>query len=89
MPWYEYLFGFIMIVASVAIVILILLQQSRNAGLSGAIAGGSDNFFGKNKANSNEAKFSRITKILCVCFFILTLFATFLFAFMKGKYGIS
>ncbi|MBQ6864382.1 MAG: preprotein translocase subunit SecG [Clostridia bacterium] len=88
MPFYEYLFGAVMIVASIAIVILILLQQSRNSGLSGAIAGGSDNFFGKNKNSSTDAKLSRITKILCVVFFIITLFATFFFAFMKGKFGI-
>ncbi len=89
MPWFEYLFGAIMIVASIAIVILILLQQSRNSGLSGAIAGGSDNFFGKNKDRSADAKLARITKVLCVIFFIITLFATFFFAFMKGKFGIA
>lgn len=89
MPWYEYLFGAFMIVLAIAITVLILLQQSRNSGLSGAIAGGSDNFFGKNKARSADAKLARLTKILSVIFFIITLFATFFFAFMKGKLGIA
>ncbi|MBR6780658.1 MAG: preprotein translocase subunit SecG, partial [Clostridia bacterium] len=53
------------------------------------IAGGADNFFGKNKARSADAKLARLTKILSVIFFIITLFATFFFAFMKGKLGIA
>ncbi len=89
MPVYEYIFGFIMIALAVGLIILILFQQSRNSGLSGAIAGGSDNFFGKNKSNSKDEKLARLTKILAVIFFIITLFATFFFAFMKGKYGIA
>ncbi len=89
MPIYEYIFGFIMIALAIVLVVLILFQQSRNAGLSGAIAGGSDNFFGKNKSNSKDEKLARLTKILAVVFFVITLFATFFFAFMKGKYGIA
>ena len=80
MPWYEYIFGFIMIIVAIVLVALILLQQSRNSGLSGAIAGGADNFFGKNKGNSNDAKLAKITKILAVVFFVITLLATFFFA---------
>jgi preprotein translocase subunit SecG len=85
MEWYEILIGILLVITSVAIVILVLMQQSRRAGLSGAISGGAETFFGKNKSNSVEAKLSRFTKILGVVFFVVALFCTFLLAFMVSR----
>ncbi len=57
MAWYHVVFGVALIVLSVLIVALILLQESNQEGLSGAISGGSsDSFFGKNKGRTDEAK---------------------------------
>lgn len=81
--WYHFLIGGILIAASILIVILVMLQQSRQAGLSGAIAGGSDSFYEKNKGRSKEARFAFYTKILAVVFFVTTLVAVVLFAFLK------
>ena len=85
MEWYEILIGILLVITSVAIVILVLMQQSRRAGLSGAISGGAETFFGKNKSNSVEAKLSRLTKVLGVIFFVIALFCTFLLAFMVSR----
>ena len=85
MEWYEILIGILLVITSSAIVILVLMQQSRRAGLSGAISGGAETFFGKNKSNSVEAKLSRLTKILGVVFFVIALFCTFLLAFMVSR----
>ncbi len=85
MEWYEILIGILLVITSIAIVILVLMQQSRRAGLSGAISGGAETFFGKNKSNSVEAKLSRLTKILGVVFFVVALFCTFLLAFMVSR----
>ena len=85
MEWYEILIGILLVITSIAIVILVLMQQSRRAGLSGAISGGAETFFGKNKSNSVEAKLSRFTKILGVVFFVVALFCTFLLAFMVSR----
>ena len=49
LAWYHFLIGGILIVASIFIVLFVMLQESRQAGLSGAIAGGSDSFYEKNK----------------------------------------
>ena len=84
MAWYEILIGVLLILTSVVIVIIVLMQQSRQAGLSGAIAGGSDTFFGKNKGRTIDAKLAKITKIISVVFFILALVTTFLLAFMNS-----
>lgn len=83
MEVYEYIISFVLIFLSIAIIVIVLLQQSKQQGLSGAIAGGAETFFGKNKSRSNEAKLSRITKILAACFFVLSLGVTLLLGFLK------
>lgn len=85
MEWYEILIGILLVITSVFIIVLVLMQQSRKAGLSGAIAGGAETFFGKNKAHSAEAKLAKFTKIFGVVFFVLSLFCTFLLAFMVSR----
>lgn len=80
-PW-EYILGIVLIVISIALIILVLFQESKQQGLSGAIAGGADTFFGKNKGRTMEAKLEKITKVLCVVFIILTLVTTLLVGFL-------
>ena len=82
MAWYLYLLGALLILASIFIVIVVLLQESKSAGLSGAIAGGADTFFGKNKSRTIEAKLAKLTKIVAVFFFILAIATTFVILFV-------
>ncbi len=72
----SYVLGAILIVVSILLIILVLLQESKQQGLSGAIAGGADTFFGKNKGRTMEAKLEKLTKILSVVFIVLTLVTT-------------
>ena len=81
MSVWQYIIGAVIIVVSVLLVVLVLMQESRSAGLSGAIAGGADTFFGKGKGKSMEKKLGKGTKILAVAFFVLTLGATVFFMF--------
>lgn len=80
-PW-EYILGVVLILISIALIVLVLLQQSKQQGLSGAIAGGADTFFGKNKGRTMEAKLEKMTKVLCAAFVILTLATTLLIGFL-------
>ena len=82
MLWYQYLLAAVLIVICVVTVIVVLMQESRSAGLSGAIAGGADTFFGKGKGKSIEKRLEKITKILAVALFVLTLGITILFMFL-------
>ena len=84
MQWYEILIGVSLVIASVVIVILVLMQQSREAGLSGVIAGGADTFFGKNKGRTMDAKLAKLTKIISVIFFVVVVLSTLLFAYMTS-----
>lgn len=77
----QYILGAALIIVSIFIVIVVLMQESRSAGLSGAIAGGADTFFGKGKGKSIEKKLEKITKVLAVLFFVITLGTTIFFMF--------
>ena len=56
MAVHEIILGIVLILLSVAIIVLVLLQEGKSAGLSGAIAGGAETFFGKNKSRTMESK---------------------------------
>lgn len=77
--WYHYLIGALLIVSAIIIIVTVMLQQSKQQGLSGAIAGGADTFFDKNKGRTVEAKLSKITKIVAVVFFVVGLAAVIMF----------
>ena len=67
----RYILTAIFIVDCVALVILVLMQEGKHAGL-GAIGGGaSDTYWGKNKGRSREANLVRLTKILAILFIVL------------------
>lgn len=83
MSWYEIVLGIVLIITSIALVVIVLLQEGRQAGLSGAIAGGAETFLGKNKSKTIEQKLVKITKILAGIFFVLSLGASLLFLFLK------
>ena len=82
MAVHEIILGIVLILLSVAIIVLVLLQESKSAGLSGAIAGGAEPFFGKNKSRTMESKLVLITKIIAISFFVLALVATLLLLFL-------
>lgn len=79
----EIVLGILLILASLAIIVIVLMQKSREGGLSGAITGGSDTFFGKNKSRTKEAILARVTKYIAIVFFVLCFAATLLLLFLK------
>ena len=83
MAWYEIALGVVLIITSIALIAIVLLQEGRSAGLSGAIAGGAETFLGKNKSKTIEQKLVNITKVLATVFFVLSLGANLFFLFIK------
>lgn len=77
----EIVLGILLILASLAIITIILMQKSREGGLSGAIAGGSDTFFGKNKGRTIEARLAKITRYIAIVFLVLCIATTLLLLF--------
>ena len=67
---------FLMILLAVASLILIasvLLHSGNSAGLSGSIAGGAEQLFGKKKSKGYEALLEKVTAIGAVLFIVLSL----------------
>lgn len=56
------------ILAVIGLIATVILQSGRSAGLSGAIAGGAETFFGKRRGL--DQFLGRVTVILAVVFFI-------------------
>lgn len=79
----QIVFGIVLILLALALIVLVLLQESNQQGLSGAISGGSsESFFGKNKGRTDEAKKAFITKILAIAFMVLALVTVVVSMFM-------
>ena len=74
--------GIILVIASVLIILLVLFSDTRNSGISSAIGGSQDSFFGKNSGNTREAKMDRITKISVVVFFLVALIVNVVSAYL-------
>ena len=55
------------------VILIVLFQSGKSAGLSGAIGGVADSFLAKNKAKTMDAKLARATKWIGALFLILTL----------------
>ena len=61
------------LICGLAIILAVLFQSGKSAGLSGAIGGVADSFLAKNKAKTLDAKLARATKWVGAVFVVLTL----------------
>lgn len=59
--------------ASIALIVVVLLQSGKKAGLSGAIAGGSDSYMSKNKSGDLDQKLANSTKWIALAWILLVL----------------
>ena len=71
----EIILGIAVIIVSLIIIVAILLQPGRRAGINGAISGGADTFLSKNKARTFDAFLARWTKYVAILFFIFAIIA--------------
>ena len=56
------------VVISVVLVVAVLMQHGKQQGLSGAIAGGAETFFGKNKGKTIDAILKKVTAVVAILF---------------------
>ena len=61
----------VMIVISIAIVVLVLMQEGKSAGL-GSISGAAESYWGQNKGRSMEGTLVKSTKFLAILFIVLS-----------------
>ncbi len=63
----------ILAVVSILLIATVLLQESNSDGMSGSIAGGAEQLFGKKKAQGYQSVLHKATVILAVVFIVLSL----------------
>ena len=69
MTFLRILFTVLDVIAALVLIVSVLMQQGSRQGL-GAIAGGAETFFGKNKAKAFEGRLALITKISATVFIV-------------------
>lgn len=62
----------LLFIVTIALIISVVLQSGKSAGLSGAISGGAEQLFGKQKARGIDAILHRLTIILSTLFIVIT-----------------
>lgn len=63
----------ILLMGSIVLIVSILLQESRSAGLSGSIGGGAEQLFGKKRSSGYDALLSKISTVTAVMFIIISI----------------
>ena len=69
----EIVLGIVLLVLAVALIALVLMQQGKDKKLSGAIAGGMDNFLGGAKGDQKDKLYSTLTAVFSAIFAILVI----------------
>ena len=66
-------FKVVLAIASLVLIVAILMQEGNSAGLSGSIAGGAEQLFGKKRAKGYEGILSKTATVCAVLFIVLSL----------------
>ena len=61
----------LLIIDCIALVTVVLLQEGKSNGLSGAISGGAEQLFGKQKQRGVDLFLHRLTIVLAIIFFLI------------------
>ena len=62
----------VFIIISIALTVIMLLQEGKSAGL-GAISGAADTYWGKNKGRSMEGMLVKVTRVLVILFLLISI----------------
>ena len=63
----------IYVIVCIALTVIVLMQEGKQSGLTGAISGAGESYWSKNKSRSKEGRLALITTILAVLFMGLSL----------------
>ena len=74
MSAWEIIGGVLMLIAGIFIVIVVMLQESKQPGLSGSISGGME-YETRGRGKTSEAILVKLTKISAIAFFVIALVA--------------
>ncbi|MBQ6231719.1 MAG: preprotein translocase subunit SecG [Eubacterium sp.] len=58
---------------SIVLMIVVLMQEGKDSGLSGTLTGSADSYWAKNKGRSKDAVIKKVTVFLAVLYFVLAI----------------
>lgn len=70
---FEVIANVIHILFALAIIVIVLLQSGKSAGLGGIISGGAETFFGKNKGRTIDAMLGKFTSFAAIAFLVTSI----------------
>ena len=68
----------LLLLSGLFLIIAVLMQHGKSHGLSGAIAGGAETFFGKEKGTKIDKMLGKLTTIIGIVFIVLVLVVYFI-----------
>ena len=73
----QIILGIVLLLAAIFLIVVVMLQDKAKRGLSGAIAGGSnnENYFGKNGSPEKGKTLSKVTTIVAIVFVVIVVIA--------------
>lgn len=72
MSWLRTTVMIIYILVCIALTVVVLMQEGKQAGLSGSISGAAESYWGKNKGRSMEGALEKGTRVLAIVFIIVS-----------------
>lgn len=73
MSGWEIAGGIIMVLVSIAIILLVLMQEgTKGSGIS-SLTGGDGSYYNKNQGRTRDAMLARATKIAAIIFFVIVI----------------
>jgi len=61
------------VIASIGLIVVVLMQSGKEAGLSGALAGNNESFMNKSKMGGMDKMLAKATKWIALAWILLTL----------------
>ena len=80
---FEIIGGIILLIACIILIVLVMLQESKDNGVQSLTGGSSDSYRGKNSGRTLDAMLSKITKYAAIAFFVLTLLVSIFTVYIK------
>lgn len=72
MTWLRTIVTILYVLVCIALSVVVLMQEGKQAGLSGSISGAAESYWGKNKGRSMEGALEKGTRVLAVVFIIVS-----------------
>lgn len=72
MTWLRTIVTILYVLVCIALSVVVLMQEGKQAGLSGSISGAAESYWGKNKGRSIEGALEKGTRVLAIVFMVIS-----------------